>query len=69
LAEEAFNTAIAVAKEQGARSYHLQAALPLAKLYQSTGRPLEAYAVLVPALADVGNARDRRGAGAAGDLV
>jgi predicted ATPase/class 3 adenylate cyclase len=69
LAEEAFSAAIAVAKEQGARSYHLQAALPLAKLYQSTGRPLEAYAVLVPALADVGNARDRRGAGAAGDLV
>ena len=50
LAEEAFSAAIVVAKEQGARSYHLQAALPLAKLYQSTGRPVEAHAVLVPAL-------------------
>jgi predicted ATPase len=50
LAEEAFSTAIAVAKEQGARSYHLQAALPLAKLYQSTGHTVEAHAVLAPAL-------------------
>jgi tetratricopeptide (TPR) repeat protein len=45
LAEEAFSAAVAVAKEQGARSYHLQAALPLAKL-----RILEAHAVLCPAL-------------------
>ena len=50
LAEEAFSAAIAVAREQGARSYHLQAALPLAKLYRSTGRPVEAHAVLAPAL-------------------
>ena len=49
-AEEAFQTAIAVAKEQGARSYQLLAALSLAKLYQSTGRPLDAHAVLAPAL-------------------
>jgi hypothetical protein len=28
----------------------LRAALPLAKLYQSTGRPADAYAVLAPAL-------------------
>ncbi len=49
-AEEAFRTAIAIAKEQGARSPHLQAALALAKLYQSTGRPVEAHAVLAPAL-------------------
>jgi class 3 adenylate cyclase/predicted ATPase len=49
-AEDAYQTAIAVAKEQGARSYHLQAALPLAQLYQSTGRPTEAHAVLAPAL-------------------
>ena len=49
-AEEAFQTAIAVAKEQGARSFGLQAALALAKLYQSTGRPVEAHAVLAPAL-------------------
>jgi tetratricopeptide (TPR) repeat protein len=50
LAEEAFRAAIAVAKDQGARSRHLQAALPLAKLYQSTGRLVEAHAVLAPAL-------------------
>ena len=49
-AEEAFQTAIAIAKEQGARSFGLQAALALAKLYQSTGRPAEAHAVLAPAL-------------------
>ena len=49
-AEDAFRAAITVAKEQGARSYHLQAALSLAKLYQSTGRPAEAHAVLAPAL-------------------
>ena len=49
-AEEAFLTAIAVAKQQGARSFELRAALALAKLYQSTGRPAEAHAVLAPAL-------------------
>ena len=49
-AEEAFQTALAIAKEQGARSWGLRAALSLAKLYQSTGRPLEAHAVLAPAL-------------------
>ena len=49
-AEEAFQTAIAIAKEQGARSFELRAALSLAKLYQSTGRPAEAHAVLAPAL-------------------
>ena len=37
--EEAFQTAIAVAKRQGTRSFELRAALSLAKLYQSTGRP------------------------------
>ena len=62
-AEEAFLTAIAVAKQQGTRSFELRAALSLAKLYQSTGRPAEAHAVLAPALegfcADAGNARDR----------
>ena len=69
-AEEAFLTAIAVAKQQGTRSFELRAALALAKLYQSTGRPADAHAVLAPALegfcADAGNAGDRRGAGAAG---
>jgi predicted ATPase len=49
-AEEAFQTAIAIAKEQGARSYVLLASLALAKLYQSTTRPDDAHAVLAPAL-------------------
>jgi hypothetical protein len=49
-AEEAFKTAITIAKQQGARSFELQAALSLATLYQSTGRPAEAHAVLAPAL-------------------
>jgi hypothetical protein len=47
---EALSMAIAVAKEQGARSFELRAALPLAKLYQSTGRSTDARAVLAPAL-------------------
>ena len=49
-AEEAFQTAIAVAKRQGTRSFELRAALSLAKLYQSTGRAADAHAVLAPAL-------------------
>ena len=49
-AEEAFHTAIAVAKQQGTRSFELRASLSLAKLYQSTGRPVDAHAVLAPAL-------------------
>ena len=49
-AEEAFLTAIAVARRQDTRSFELRAALSLAKLYQSTGRPAEAHAVLAPAL-------------------
>jgi predicted ATPase len=49
-AEEAYRTAIAIAKEQGARSYELLASLALAKLYQLTGRPAEAHAVLAPVL-------------------
>ena len=49
-AEEAFQTALDIAKEQGARSWGLRAALSLAKLYQSTGRPADAHAVLAPAL-------------------
>jgi predicted ATPase len=49
-AEEAFLAALAVAQTQKARSFELQAALSLAKLYQSTGRPADAYAVLAPAL-------------------
>ena len=49
-AEEEFQTAIAVAKQQTTRSFELRAALALAKLHQSTGRPVEAHAVLAPAL-------------------
>jgi predicted ATPase len=49
-AEEACHSAIAIAQVQKARSFELKAALVLAKLYQSTGRPAEAHAVLAPAL-------------------
>ncbi len=49
-AEEAFQTALEIAKQQGARSWGLRAALALAKLYQSTARPADAHAVLAPAL-------------------
>ena len=48
--EQAFVSAIAVARQQGTRSFGLRAALSLAKLYQSTGRPADAQAVLAPAL-------------------
>jgi predicted ATPase len=51
-AEGAFLTAIAIAQQQGTQSFGLRAALSLARLYQSTGRPAEAHAVLVPALED-----------------
>jgi predicted ATPase len=49
-AEEALLTAISVAKQQGTRSFEVRAALGLAKLYQSTGRPVEAHNFLAPAL-------------------
>jgi class 3 adenylate cyclase/predicted ATPase len=49
-AEEAFQTAVAIAKGQGARGYALLAAYSLAKLHQSTGRERDAQAVLAPAL-------------------
>ena len=49
-AEDAFLAAIAVAKDQGARSFELRAALPLAKLYRATQRPAGAQAVLTSAL-------------------
>jgi predicted ATPase len=49
-AEQAFRAAIAIAQTQKARSFELQAALGLAKLYQSSARPAEAYAVLAPTL-------------------
>jgi hypothetical protein len=50
LAEEAFRTSIAIAKEQGARSPVLLASLLLARLHQSSGRPAEAHDILAPAL-------------------
>jgi predicted ATPase len=46
----AFQTAIAVAHHQKARSFELRAALALAKLYQSNDRPADAHAVLASAL-------------------
>jgi class 3 adenylate cyclase/predicted ATPase len=49
-AETAFLAAIAIAKQQGARTFELRAALSLAKLYQSTARRTEAHGVLAPAL-------------------
>jgi hypothetical protein len=49
-AEDAFKTALAIAKQQGARSFELLASLALAKPYQSTDRLVEAQAVLAPAL-------------------
>ena len=49
-AEGALLTAIVVAKQQGTRSFELRAALALARLYQSSARPADAYAVLAPAL-------------------
>jgi predicted ATPase len=49
-AEEAFQTAVAIANRQGARGYALLASLSLAKLYQSTGRRDDAQAILAPAL-------------------
>jgi predicted ATPase len=49
-AEEALQAALAVARRQGPRSFELRAALALAKLYLSTARPVDAVAVLAPAL-------------------
>jgi predicted ATPase len=49
-AEEAFLTAIAVAKHQGARSFGLRVALSLAKLCRATRRDAEAHAVLWPVI-------------------
>jgi predicted ATPase len=49
-AEAAFREAIVVAREQGARTFELLAALPLARLLRASNRPFEAHAVLAPAL-------------------
>jgi predicted ATPase len=49
-AEEVFLTAMAIAREQKARSLELRAALSLARLYQSSNRAADAHAALAPAL-------------------
>ncbi len=49
-AEDAFKTSLAIAKQQGARTFELHASFALAKLYQATRRLVEAHAVLSPAL-------------------
>ena len=49
-AEEAFQTAITIARGQGARGYALLASCSLAKLYQSSGRRDDAHAILASAL-------------------
>ena len=50
-AVQEYRAAISIARDRGARSFGLQAALRLAKLYQSTGRPsVEAHDALAPAL-------------------
>jgi predicted ATPase len=50
VAEQALQTAVAVARCQKTRSFELRAAISLAKLYQSTNRAADAHAVLTPAL-------------------
>jgi predicted ATPase len=49
-AEQEFRAAIAIAQAQKARSFRLQAALGLAKVYQSTARPANAREVLASSL-------------------
>jgi predicted ATPase len=50
-AEQALQTAIAIAQHQKARSFALRAALALAKLYCSANRDADAHAALAPAVA------------------
>jgi predicted ATPase len=47
-AEATFQQALAIAREQGAKSLELQAALDLAKLWSDQGRGVEARALLAP---------------------
>jgi predicted ATPase len=49
-AEDALLTAVAIAQQQKARSLELRAALDLARLYNSTGRAVDACALLASAL-------------------
>ena len=60
-AEEAFLTAIGVSEQQGTRTFKLRAALSLARLYQSTARPVEAHTVLAPAVEGILSPRRRAG--------
>jgi class 3 adenylate cyclase/tetratricopeptide (TPR) repeat protein len=48
--EGEFRGAVAIARQQHARSFEIRAALSLAKLYQSTAHPADAHAVLSSAL-------------------
>jgi predicted ATPase len=47
-AEEAFNAAITIAREQKARSFELQAAMSLARLWRDQGKVSEARELLAP---------------------
>ncbi len=49
-AEQALQTAIAIAQSQKARSFELRAGLSLAKLYRAANRDADAHAVLAPAV-------------------
>jgi predicted ATPase len=49
-AEQALQTAVAVAQRQGTLSFELRATLSLVKLYRSTGHPADARAMLAPPL-------------------
>src|SRR5205085_833768 len=50
LAEASYREAIGIARDQGARTFELLAALPLARLLWSANRPLDAHVVLAPVL-------------------
>jgi len=67
IAEEAFQTAIAIARRQATRSFELRAALSLAKLWQSTGHLADAHAGARRLFTCRGNVRGRRGAGDNGE--
>jgi predicted ATPase len=47
-AEACFHQALAVARQQQAKSWELRAATSLARLWQSQGKPQDAYDVLAP---------------------
>ena len=47
-AEDSFRTALATAREQGARGYELRAATSLARLWREQGRRGEARDLLAP---------------------